>query len=141
MNNTSQHQRAPDCLPPHIDVTQSAVAYGIGAVPKIVRGDHAALLILQSRELKDGDVLTKQRALSSLSDLVRNPDNVKHAVDNGVSLPMCDLTRRRPGVAKGTAQPRRPNNPPQSRRGLPPYLGCVGRVSCDAQATPLVARP
>jgi hypothetical protein len=37
----------------------------------------------QNRELQEGDVLTKQRALCSLCDLVRNPQNLKFAIDAG----------------------------------------------------------
>lgn len=67
-----QYSRSSDLLPPNIDVTKSFVAYGDHALPKI------------NRELTDGALSVQQAALCSLCDLVRNPQNIKLAIDSGV---------------------------------------------------------
>ncbi|KAE8634535.1 hypothetical protein XENTR_v10002341 [Xenopus tropicalis] len=59
------------CLPPNIDPTKSPVAFGERALPKL------------NEELKDSELITRQRALMALCDLVHDPENVYQAVHLG----------------------------------------------------------
>lgn len=62
------HTRISAKLPPHIDPTKAPVAFGERAVPKL------------SRELVDLDLITRQRALMALCDLVHDPELAYAAV-------------------------------------------------------------
>ncbi|KAJ7375789.1 Radial spoke head 14 [Desmophyllum pertusum] len=78
-------------LPPNIDPTKSRLAYGDRALPKL------------NRELNSPDLLTRQRALMSLCDVMHNPEhiseglNVGHAVgrdafvDHKMIVPLSEL--------------------------------------------------
>ncbi|XP_015221436.1 radial spoke head 14 homolog isoform X1 [Lepisosteus oculatus] len=58
-------------LPPNIDPTRAPVAFGHRAVPKLVSA------------LRDSDLLTRQRALMALCDLVHDPETAYQAIETG----------------------------------------------------------
>ncbi|XP_069789749.1 radial spoke head 14 homolog isoform X1 [Narcine bancroftii] len=65
------HPRVSAHLPPHVDPTRAPVAFGDGAVPKL------------RRELADPNLITRQRALMALGDLVHDPELAYTAVEVG----------------------------------------------------------
>ncbi|MBN3306908.1 radial spoke head 14 homolog [Amia ocellicauda] len=69
-------------LPPNIDPTKAPVAFGDRAVPRL------------SRELRSAELLTRQRALMSLCDLVRDPERAYELIQAGclesLKLLLCD---------------------------------------------------
>lgn len=58
-------------LPPDIDPTKAALAFGRRALPKL------------NEELQSPELLTQQRALMALCDLVHDPEKVYQAVALG----------------------------------------------------------
>ncbi|CAK8697009.1 radial spoke head 14 homolog [Clavelina lepadiformis] len=58
-------------LPPNIDATKAPLAFGSRALPKL------------NRELCDENLVTRQRALMSLCDLVHDPEKVYEAIRVG----------------------------------------------------------
>ncbi|XP_056677408.1 radial spoke head 14 homolog isoform X2 [Monodelphis domestica] len=58
-------------LPPDIDPTKVSIAYGRRALPKL------------NEELNSPDLLTRQRALMALCDLVHDPENAYEAISIG----------------------------------------------------------
>lgn len=58
-------------LPPDINPTQAAIAYGCRALPKL------------NKELQSLDLLTRQKALMALCDLMHDPEHVYIAIDIG----------------------------------------------------------
>uniref|UniRef100_UPI00398EA984 radial spoke head 14 homolog n=1 Tax=Pristiophorus japonicus TaxID=55135 RepID=UPI00398EA984 len=58
-------------LPPHIDPTKAPVAFGDRALPRL------------NRELQDPELITRQRALMALCDLVHDPELAYTAVEVG----------------------------------------------------------
>uniref|UniRef100_G1N7P2 Radial spoke head 14 homolog n=2 Tax=Meleagris gallopavo TaxID=9103 RepID=G1N7P2_MELGA len=58
-------------LPPDIDPTKAPIAFGSRALPKL------------NREIQSPEVLTQQRALMALCDLVHDPENIYQAVQIG----------------------------------------------------------
>ncbi|XP_044530384.1 radial spoke head 14 homolog [Gracilinanus agilis] len=58
-------------LPPDIDPTKASIAFGRRALPKL------------NEELNGPDLLTRQRALMALCDLVHDPENVYEAISIG----------------------------------------------------------
>ncbi|XP_075071511.1 radial spoke head 14 homolog [Mixophyes fleayi] len=58
-------------IPPNIDPTKAPIAFGERALPKL------------NEELRDPELLTRQRALMALCDLVHDPENVYQAVNLG----------------------------------------------------------
>ncbi|XP_077016283.1 radial spoke head 14 homolog isoform X2 [Tamandua tetradactyla] len=58
-------------LPPDIDPSQAAIAYGCRAMPKL------------NEELQSEDLLTRQKALMALCDLVHDPEHVYEAISIG----------------------------------------------------------
>uniref|UniRef100_A0A4X2LF49 Radial spoke head 14 homolog n=1 Tax=Vombatus ursinus TaxID=29139 RepID=A0A4X2LF49_VOMUR len=58
-------------LPPDIDPTKASIAYGRRALPKL------------NEELQSPDLLTRQRALMALCDLVHDPEHAYQAIGIG----------------------------------------------------------
>ncbi|XP_075754116.1 radial spoke head 14 homolog isoform X1 [Pelodiscus sinensis] len=65
------HARISAKLPPDIDPTKAPIAFGERALPKL------------NEELQSPELLTRQRALMALCDLVHDPENVYQAVQLG----------------------------------------------------------
>ncbi|XP_006908756.1 radial spoke head 14 homolog [Pteropus alecto] len=65
------HARISTYLPPDIDPTQAAIAYGCRALPKL------------NEELQSEDLLTRQKALMALCDLMHDPEHVYVAINIG----------------------------------------------------------
>ncbi|XP_078410775.1 radial spoke head 14 homolog [Cetorhinus maximus] len=65
------HTRISAKLPPHIDPTKAPIAFGDRALPKL------------NRELADPELLTRQRALMALCDLLHDPELAYTAVEVG----------------------------------------------------------
>lgn len=68
------HARISMYLPPDINPTQAAIAYGCRALPKL------------NKELQSLDLLTRQKALMALCDLMRDPEHVYAAIDIGENV-------------------------------------------------------
>lgn len=58
-------------LPPNVNPTQAAIAYGCRALPKL------------NEELQADDLLTRQKALMALCDLMHDPEHVYTAIRIG----------------------------------------------------------
>ncbi|NWW89691.1 RSP14 protein, partial [Rhynochetos jubatus] len=65
------HARISANLPPDIDPTKAPVAFGKRALPKL------------NEELQSPELLTQQRALMALCDLVHDPEKVYQAIEVG----------------------------------------------------------
>ncbi|XP_049475051.1 radial spoke head 14 homolog [Panthera uncia] len=65
------HARISMYLSPDINPTQAAIAYGCRALPKL------------NEELQSEDLLTRQKALMALCDLMHDPEHVYVAIDTG----------------------------------------------------------
>ncbi|XP_042639143.1 radial spoke head 14 homolog [Orycteropus afer afer] len=65
------HARISMHLPPDINPTQAAIAYGCRALPKL------------NEELQSEDLRTKQKALMALCDLMHDPEHVYEAIKIG----------------------------------------------------------
>lgn len=61
-------------MPPDIDPTKAAIAYGCRALRKL------------NEELQSGDLLTRQKALVALCDLMHDPEYVYEAINIGESI-------------------------------------------------------
>ncbi|KAJ6659121.1 hypothetical protein lerEdw1_019424, partial [Lerista edwardsae] len=62
---------SPPSCPPDIDPTKAPIAFGRRGLPKL------------NEELEDAKLLTRQRALMALCDLVHDPENVYTAIGLG----------------------------------------------------------
>ncbi|XP_009864394.1 PREDICTED: rhabdoid tumor deletion region protein 1-like [Apaloderma vittatum] len=65
------HARISGSLPPHLEPTKAPIAFGKRALPKL------------NEELRSPELLTQQRALMALCDLVHDPENIYQAVEIG----------------------------------------------------------
>ncbi|XP_010076587.1 PREDICTED: rhabdoid tumor deletion region protein 1-like [Pterocles gutturalis] len=66
------HTRISAYLPPDIDPTKAPIAFGRRALPKL------------NEELQSPELLTQQRALMVLCDLVHDPEKVYQAIEVGL---------------------------------------------------------
>jgi hypothetical protein len=69
------HARISMYMPPDIDPTKAAIAYGCRALSKL------------NEELQSRDLLTRQKALVALCDLMHDPEYVYEAINIGESIP------------------------------------------------------
>ncbi|NXL59307.1 RSP14 protein, partial [Chordeiles acutipennis] len=65
------HTRISDNLPPDIDPTKAPIAFGKRAIPKL------------NEELQSPELLTQQRALMALCDLMHDPEKLYQAIEVG----------------------------------------------------------
>ncbi|KAF7480997.1 Hypothetical predicted protein [Marmota monax] len=65
------HAQISKYLPPDINPTKAAIAYGCRALPKL------------NEELNSEDLLTRQKALMALCDLMHDPEYVYEAINLG----------------------------------------------------------
>lgn len=65
--------RIPTALPPNIDITKADLAYGEHMLPKL------------NRQLQDEELITRQRALNALCDVLHNPEHVSAALRVGIA--------------------------------------------------------
>ncbi|KAG8514492.1 Radial spoke head 14, partial [Galemys pyrenaicus] len=75
------HARISTYLPPDIDPTKAAIAYGCRALPKL------------NEELQSGVLLTRVKALVALCDLMHDPEHVYEAINIGCLASLKDLLR------------------------------------------------
>ncbi|XP_041459828.1 radial spoke head 14 homolog [Lytechinus variegatus] len=75
-------------LPPNIDVTKAPLAYGDRALPKL------------NRELKDPELITRQRALRTLCDCLHDPENIAEALKVGVAESLKALLSDQDGTVR-----------------------------------------
>lgn len=68
------HARISMYMPPDIDPTKAAIAYGCRALPKL------------NEELRSETLLTRQKALVALCDLMHDPEYVYEAINIGESV-------------------------------------------------------
>lgn len=68
------HARISMYMPPDIDPTKAAIAYGCRALPKL------------NEELQSETLLTRQKALVALCDLMHDPEYVYEAINIGESV-------------------------------------------------------
>lgn len=61
-------------MPPDIDPTKAAIAYGCRALPKL------------NEEMRSETLLTRQKALVALCDLMHDPEYVYEAINIGESI-------------------------------------------------------
>ncbi|NXN93544.1 RSP14 protein, partial [Rhinopomastus cyanomelas] len=73
------HTRISANLPPDIDPTKAPIAFGKRALPKL------------QEELGSPELLTQQRALMALCDLVHNPENIYQALEIGLLVELKNL--------------------------------------------------
>ncbi|XP_051965222.1 radial spoke head 14 homolog [Xyrauchen texanus] len=74
--------------PPHIDSTLAPVAYGSWALPKL------------SRELQDDELVTRQRALAALCELVHDPEMAYDTIFNGCIESLKSLLQDEDGLVR-----------------------------------------
>ncbi|XP_052798462.1 radial spoke head 14 homolog [Mya arenaria] len=65
--------------PPHIDPSKTPLAYGDRALPRL------------NRELKDANLLTRQRAVMSLCDHLHDPEHIAEALNVGIAESLKNL--------------------------------------------------
>ncbi|XP_070532781.1 radial spoke head 14 homolog [Ptychodera flava] len=75
-------------LPPDIDVTKAPLAYGDRALPRL------------NRELKDEDLITRQRALRTLCDYLHDPEHIAEALRVGVAESLKALLPDKDGTVR-----------------------------------------
>ncbi|XP_043925749.1 radial spoke head 14 homolog [Protopterus annectens] len=68
------HARISASLPPNIDPTKTPIAFGERALPKL------------NEELRSPQLVTRQRALMALCDLVHDPEIAYQAINTGCLL-------------------------------------------------------
>lgn len=68
------HARISMYMPPDIDPTKAAIAYGCRALPKL------------NEELQSPNLQTRQKALVALCDLMHDPEYVYEAINIGESV-------------------------------------------------------
>ena len=67
--------------PPQIDVSRTPLAFGNRALPRL------------NKELKDANLLTRQRAVMSLCDYLHDPENISAALKEGIAWSLKNLLR------------------------------------------------
>lgn len=78
-------------LPPNIDPTKARLAYGGRALPKL------------NRELNSSDLLTRQRALMSLCDVMHNPEHISEGLRVGIGASLKSLLKDPDGTVRHKA--------------------------------------
>lgn len=73
---TARISQAP---PPNVDPVKATLAHGNRMLPRL------------ERELKDTDLITVQRALMALCDVLRNPAQIKQALEEGIAKNLVGL--------------------------------------------------
>lgn len=74
------HARISMYMPPDIDPTKAAIAYGCRALRKL------------NEELQSEDLLTRQKAVMALCDLMHDPEYVYEAINIGESIMLRVIT-------------------------------------------------
>ncbi|XP_077986601.1 radial spoke head 14 homolog [Glandiceps talaboti] len=75
-------------LPPDIDVTKAPLAYGDRALPRL------------NRELKDEELITRQRALRTLCDYLHDPEHIAESLRVGVAESLKALLPDKDGTVR-----------------------------------------
>ncbi|XP_063685301.1 radial spoke head 14 homolog isoform X1 [Bolinopsis microptera] len=83
--------RITTALPPNIDITKAELAYGEHMLPKL------------NRQLQDSTLITRQRALNALCDVLHNPEHVSAALKVGMAKSLKKLLGDSDGTVRWKA--------------------------------------
>lgn len=75
-------------FPPNIDITKAPLAYGDRALPKL------------NRELKDKELVVRQRALVALCDVLHNPEHISESIRVGIVVSLRKLLEDRDATVR-----------------------------------------
>jgi len=80
--------RISQAAPPNVDPTKATIAFGDRAVPRL------------ERELQSTDLVTVQKALFALCDMIRNPNHIQASLQNGIVQCLLDLLVHKDDVVR-----------------------------------------